>query len=104
MERIAMKVQGNDTSGGTGSRDPNAIYQRGKVVARVAEAEIDEAGKEVRFSQITDHDELRLPDECEFQKYVLVVRRIAHATKEKTATRERILRGVVAAIVGYREH
>lgn len=98
-----MEVQGNKTHGG-GGRDPNAIYQQGKMVARVVEPEIDEAGKEVRFGQITDNDELRLPDECEFQKYVLIVRRIAHSTKEKSAQRERILRGVVAEIVGYREH
>jgi len=74
------------------------------MVARVVEPEIDEAGKEVRFGQITSSDDLLLPDECEFQKYVLIVRRIAHATKEKTAKRERTLQGVVAEIVGYREH
>jgi hypothetical protein len=98
-----MEVQGNKSNGRTGGRDPNAIYQNSKLVARAREPEIDEAGKEVRFTQITDNDELRLPDECEFQKYVLIVRRIAHATKEKSEKRERILRGVVAEIVGYWE-
>ncbi len=98
-----MEVQGNKSNGGTGGRDPNAIYQNGKMVARVLQPEIDEAGKEVRFTQITDSDELRLPDECEFQKYVLIVRRIAHATKEKSDKHERILRGVVAEIVSNQE-
>lgn len=103
MERTAVEVQGNKSNGGTGGRDPNAIYQNGKLVARATEPEIDEAGKEVRFGQITDSDELRLPDEREFRKYVLIVRRIADATKEKSAQRKRILRGVVAEIVDYRE-
>lgn len=98
-----MEVQGKKTNGGAGGRDPDAIYQKGQMVARAIEPEIDEEGKEVRFSQIIDNDELRLPDECEFRKYVLIVRRIADATKEKASQRKRILRGVVAEIVGYRE-
>jgi len=98
-----METQGKKGNSGSGAREPNAIYQKGKLVARVVEPEIDEAGKEVRFNQITDNDELRLPDECEFQKYVLIVRGITQATKEKSAQRERILHGVVAEIVGYRE-
>lgn len=87
-----------------GDPDPNAIYQKGKLVAYVKEPEIDEAGKEVRFDEIFKSDDLVLADECEFRKFTLIVRRIGYASKENDASRSRTLRGVVAEIVGYREN
>lgn len=85
-------------------RESDGIYQKGKRVARAKEPEIDEVGKEVRFTELYDSDDLLLPEECEFRKYVLIVRRITYATKETRADRQRILRGVVAEIVGYRQN
>jgi hypothetical protein len=85
-------------------RDPNGVYQKGKLVAYVKEPDIDEAGKEVRFAEIYKSDDLILSDECEFRKFILIVRRIAYASKENDASRSRTLRGVVAEIVGYREN
>lgn len=87
-----------------GDHDPDAVYQNGKPVARVKEAEIDEAGKEVRFAELYKSDDLMLPVECEFRKFTLIVRRIGYASKENDASRSRTLRGVVAEIVGYREN
>jgi hypothetical protein len=90
--------------GHSGDRDPNALYQNGKLVARAREPEIDEAGKEVRFTEIYQSDDLMLPDPCDFRKFVVIVRRIAHASKENDPSRSRALKGVVAEIVGYREN
>lgn len=85
-------------------READGIYQKNKLVARVKEPEVDEGGKEVRFTEIYKSDDLLLPEECEFRKYALIVRRITYATKETRADRQRILRGVVAEIVGYRQN
>ena len=85
-------------------RDPNGLYQKGALVARIREAEIDEAGKEVRFTEIYQSDDLLLPEECEFREFILVVRRVTYATRETTPERARILRGVVAEIVGRRNN
>jgi len=95
----------------TVEREPDAIYQWDsrhgeRLVARVADVEVDEAGKEVRFGEIFKSDDLLLPEECEYQKFILVVRKIAYATKaaKESPQKGRILRGVVAEIVGYREN
>lgn len=86
-------------------REPNALYQRGKLAGRAVGFEVDEIGKEVRFDVIENTEDLLLPDECEFQKFNLVVRKIGYATKvaHDSPHKGRILRGVVAEIVGYRE-
>ena len=49
--------------------------------------------------------DLILPEECEFQKYRLIVQRIEYASRiDKNAPEKgRVLRGVVAEILGYRE-
>ena len=89
-----------------GLREPNCLYQRGKFAGRALGFEVDEAGKEVRFDQIENTDDLLLPDEFEFQKFILIVRKIGYATKvaRESPHRGRILRGVVAEILSYREH
>lgn len=86
-------------------READAIYQNERVVARVLEPEIDEAGKELRFGEIYQSEDLLLPDECEFGKYIILVRRVLSATKvdKDSVGKGRILRGVVAEIKGYRE-
>lgn len=49
-------------------------------------------------------DHLMLLEECEFQKYRIVIQRIAYGSKiDRTAPEKgRVLRGVVAEILGYR--
>ena len=87
------------------AREADAIYQSDRVVARVIEPEVDLEAKEIRFSEIYRSDELLLPEECEFQNYRILIQRIAYATKvEKDAAgKGRILRGVTADVLGYRE-
>jgi len=89
-----------------GQREGNAIYQKDRrgnerVVARVADVEVDEAGKEVLFGEISQSDDLVLPDECEYQKWVVEVRKIAYSTKEDKSApnRGRVLKGVTAEIL-----
>jgi hypothetical protein len=86
-------------------REPDAIYQNGRVVARVAGATVDLETGEIRFEELSNSDELILPDECEFEKYTILVQRIAHATKvdHSALHKGRVLREVVAEILGYRE-
>ena len=88
-----------------GPRDDDAIYQDSRVVARVSGAHVDWESKEIRFAEIANSDELVLPEECEFQKYKIMVQRIGYASKaEKAALHKgRVLREVVAEILGYRE-
>ena len=88
-----------------GPRDDDAIYQDGRVVARVTGAVVDWDSKEIRFAEIANSDELVLPEECEFQKYKIMVQRIGYASKvDKAALHKgRVLREVVAEILGYRE-
>jgi hypothetical protein len=86
-------------------RDPDAIYQGGRIVARVAEPEIDLKDKEIRFSEIYGSDELLMPEECEFQKYRIMIQTVAWAAKIDRADpgRGRVLKGVVADLLGYTE-
>ena len=88
------------------AREPDALYQRGRVVARVGQAEIDLEAKELRIGEIYKSEELLIPEECEFQQYRILIQRIAFATTiDKAATHKgRVLRGVTADILGYREH
>jgi len=46
-----------------------------------------------------------IPEECEYQQYRLLIQRIAYATKDdkQGPHKGRILRGVIADIMGYRE-
>ena len=87
------------------AREADAIYQSDRVVARVIEPEVDLEAKEIRFSEIYQSDELLLPEECEFQNYRILIQRIGYASKaEKHAVdKGRILRGVTADVLGYRE-
>jgi hypothetical protein len=86
-------------------REEDAIYQNGQVVAHVLHTEIDTQAKQIRFQELYNSDDLLLPDECEFRKYVIMVQRIGYASKvEKTALHKgRVMRQVVAEILGYRE-
>lgn len=91
--------------GGTLNRNPDAIYQGGQIVARVLGPEIHMDSKTVHFSELSNSDHLLLPDECEFQSYRILVRKIGYATREEKQSlhKGRILRDVTAEILGYRE-
>ncbi len=85
--------------------EPDAIYQDGELVARVLNAEVDLDARVIRFGEIYQSDRLLLPDECEYQKYTVIIQRIASATKAEPTAMEkgRVLKGVIAEILGYRE-
>lgn len=85
--------------------EASAIYQNQRLVARVVGAEIDPPAKEIRFAEVLNSDDLLLPEECHFQKYRIVIQRVAYASRiDKEASHKgRILRGVVAEILGDRE-
>ena len=85
--------------------EEDAIYQEGKVVARSVAPEVRGNAREVYFAEINNSDELALTEECEFQKYRLMIQRIEYASRiDKNAPEKgRLLRGVVAEILGYRE-
>ena len=88
-----------------GAREQDVIYQGERIVARVAELEIDLEAKELRIGEIYNSDELMIPEECELQRFRILIQRIAFATRvDKAAPHKgRILRGVTADILGYRE-
>lgn len=86
-------------------REEDAIYQNNQLVARVLDPAMNPAQKEIRFGEVYCSDLLVLPEECEYQKYRLLVRRIEYASKvnKEEPNKGRILRGVAAEILGYRE-
>lgn len=88
-------------------RPDDAIYQGNppRQVARVLEPEVNWDAREIRFGEIYQSDYLVLPDECEFQKYQIMIQRVEFATRVDKGAPEkgRVLRGVVAEILGYRE-
>ena len=90
---------------GSGSREQNAIYQKGKLVGRVVEPEVDLEAKEIRFDNVLDSDHLVLADECEFQRYRIMIQKVAFATKEdhRPGRKGRTLAGCTAEILGYIE-
>jgi hypothetical protein len=92
-------------AGAPKDREADAIYQNDRLVARVTGAEADLAAKQIRFAGVYNSDELLLPEECEFQKYRMLIQRIADATKvsREEPHKGRILRGVVADLLGHRE-
>ena len=87
------------------AKDPHALYQKDRIVARVLEPEVDLSAKEIRMGEIHNSDELMIPEECEFRNYRILIQRIAFASRIDKAEphKGRILRGVVADILGYLE-
>ncbi len=87
------------------AREADAIYQQGQLLARVEGSEADLEKKTILFGELYNSDYLILADECEYKEYRIMIRKIGYATKEeKTALHKgRILRGVTAEILGYRE-
>lgn len=89
----------------TANREQDAIYQNGKLVARVVQPDVDLKAKEIRFDEIFDSDYLVLADDCEFQKYRIMVQNVAFATKvdHRPGRTGRTLAGCTAEILGYIE-
>jgi hypothetical protein len=87
------------------ARQDDAIYQNHERVARAIQAEVNLESKEIRFGELYESDPLLLPDECEYQKYRILIRKIAFAASlDKNAPHKgRVLRGVIAEILGQRE-
>ncbi len=85
--------------------EDDAIYQEGRLVARVIDPQIRSDAHEIHFAEVNQSDELMLPEECEFQKYRLMIQCIEYASRiDKNAPEKgRVLRGVVAEVLGYRE-
>ena len=88
-----------------GSREPDAIYQNGNLVARVVAPEIDLESKEIRFGEVVNSDHLVMADECEFQKYRIMIQKVAFAIKvdHREGRTGRTLAGCTAEILGYIE-
>jgi len=98
----------NAASANTGpgdARQVDAIYQNDQPAAKALEVEVDLKAKEIRFGELYESDRLLLPDECEYQNYRVLIRKVAFATRlDKNAPhKRRVLRGVVAEILGHRE-
>jgi hypothetical protein len=96
---------GKAAPSGSGNREQDAIYQNGKIVARVANPDVDPEAKEIRFDEILESDHLVLAEECEFQKYRIMVQKIAFATREdhRPGREGRTLAGCTAEILGFIE-
>lgn len=86
-------------------REPDGLYQKQTLVARVNGAEVDTDTREVRMDEVYQSDNLIIPEECEFQNYRIQIQRIKFASRIDTvaAGKGRVLRGVIADILGSRE-
>ena len=104
-EETKSPIAASAPAGQAGKYEEDAIYQNGKIVARVVGADVRGGAKEIHFDEINGSDLLMLPEECEFQKYRLMIQRIEYASRiDKNAPEKgRVLRGVVAEILGFRE-
>jgi hypothetical protein len=100
---VASEGVSQTGASGSWSREQDLIYQAGKPVARVFEPVVDLEAKEIRFDEIRDSDHLVLADECEFQKYRIMIQKIAFATKvdHRPGREGRTLAGCTAEILGY---
>ena len=107
MDENSVASEGLDQrqASGAGNREQDAIYQNGKLVARVIEMDLDVAAKEIRFDELLDSDHLVLADECEFQKYRIMIQKVTFATKvdHREGRKGRTLAGCTAEILGYLE-
>ncbi len=86
-------------------RRDDGIYQGSRLVAHAVDAEVNPEAREIAFRELRNSDYLLLPDECEFQKYRIMIQRVEYASRidKENPQDGRVLRGVVAEILGYRE-
>ena len=107
-ERLMDKGQDQERgaeSASSDARPENAIYQRGREVAKAADARVDSETREIHFGEIYQSDELLIPDDCEFREYRILIQMVGFATRQEigAAHKGRVLKGVVAEILGYRQ-
>jgi hypothetical protein len=106
---VSEEIKSRETAPAANAAPPkhenDAIYQEGRPVARVIDPEIRHDAREIRFAEINQSDDLVLPEECEFQKYRLMIQKIEYASRiDKSAPEKgRVLRGVIAEVLGYSE-
>lgn len=107
MNEKASVSEGTTPAGSTASagREQDAIYQNGKLVGRVVNPEVDLEAKEIRFGEILGTDHLMIAEECEYQKYRIMIQKVDFATKldKRPGHSGRTLGGCTADILGYRE-
>ena len=107
MSGNPISFEGMTQMGGSGpdNREQDAIYQQGEIVARVVQPEVDLDAKEIRFDELLESDHLVLADECEYQKYRIMIQKVAFATREdrRQGQKGRSLAGCTAEILGYIE-
>lgn len=86
-------------------REQNAIYQNGRIVARARDIDVELDAKEIRFGEIFNSEALVIPEEADFREYRILIQRIAFASKIQRGEEHkgRVLRGVIADLLGYRE-
>lgn len=87
------------------AREQDAIYQNEKLVGRAVDPEVDLEGKQITFGEIVGSDHLMIPEECEFQKFRIMIQKIGFATKvdKRPGHSGRTLGECVADILGYLE-
>ena len=105
MSNPSEKPQGEAQAAPVVPRERNAIYQNGRLVGRALDVEVDLDTKEIRFGEIYESDYLALPDECEYDKYRILIQKVAFASKimRESPEKGRVLRGATAEILGFRE-
>ena len=93
---------GNETAG---TRQANALYQNGRRVAEVLDARVDVQAREIHFEEIYQSDDLLVPEDCEFAEYRILIQKIGFASRQQAgaAHKGRVLKDVVAEILGYRQ-
>jgi len=87
------------------ARQDDAIYQDDERVAKTIEAEVDLEAKEIHFGELYESDPLLRPGEGAYQDYRILIRKIAFAASldKNSPHKGRVLRGVIAEILGHRE-
>lgn len=102
---LGSKGIGDATAPAVRDREQDAVYQDGKRVGQVAGWEVDIEAKEIRFDEVLDSEHLVLADDCEFQKYRIMIQKVAFATKldRRPGHQGRTLAGCTAEILGYIE-
>jgi hypothetical protein len=86
------------------AREKDALYQNGKIVARIIDATVRESKAEVFFEEIYKSNELSIDSEFEFQKYRLRLRsaETLNMFNSSSPQKGRIITKAVCEIIGER--
>jgi hypothetical protein len=101
-----MSVSEPNVSGaGPSARHDSAIYQNGRHVAEVLDAQIDLEAREIHFGEVYQSDDLLIPEDCEFRNFRILIQKVGFASRQEAgaAHKGRVLKHVVAEILGYRQ-